>query len=288
MARIKKLDKLYFGTAGIPISTDRTLSSNNTTISGIKRVNELGLNNMEVEFVRGVYMNEEKAKEVGKIAKKENIILTAHAPYYINLNSNEKPKIHASVNRILQTASIAQKFGGFSIVFHPGYYMGMNQEKTYENMKKALTLVVEGMKENGINDIWIRPETTGKSSQFGDVDQIINLSNEFDEIAPCIDFAHLYARHQGKWNSYEDFSKILEMIEKERPEELKRLHIHMSGIDFNKGGEGKHLTLNGSKFNYKAVLKALKDFNVKGVVISESPIIEEDALLLKKEFEKLK
>jgi len=87
--------------------------------------------------------------------------------------------------------------------------------------------------------------------------------------------------------TYSNENNILEMIEKQDKTELKRMHIHMSGIEFNKGGEKRHLTLKGSKFKYREVLKVLKDFNVKGVVISESPIDEEDALLLKKEFENI-
>jgi len=65
------------------------------------------------------------------------------------------------------------------------------------------------------------------------------------------------------------------------------LHIHMGGIKYNEKGERNHLPLLESDFNYTACLKALKDFDVKGCVISEGPLLEKDALLLKNTFMKL-
>ena len=39
--------------------------------------------------------------------------------------------------------------------------------------------------------------------------------------------------------------------------------------------------------NYKDLLKAFKDFNVKGALVCESPNIEDDTVLIKKYYETL-
>lgn len=270
------MDKLRFGTAGIPLST-----KDPNTVNGIKRVRELGLDSMELEFVRSINISAERAPEVKKVAKENDIILTCHAPYYINLNSNEEAKVNASINRILQSARIAWLCGGYSVCFHAAYYMKMEPKVVYNVVKRNLMKIVETLSNEG-NKIWIRPETTGKPTQFGDLDEILNLSSEIEQVMPCVDFSHFHARTNGKFNSYEEFSQILQKIENVLGKEgLNNMHIHVSGIEYGEKGEKNHLNLKDSDMNYKELMKAFKDFNVKGVVISESPNIESDALLMK-------
>ena len=278
----EKINRLLFGTAGIPLSTPKPGS-----IEGVKHNRKLGFSCMEIEFVRGVKMSPETALELGKEAKKQNIILTSHAPYYINLNSLEKPKIYASINRILQTARIANIFGGYSITFHPAFYMNLDKEKVYETVRTRLKEIIKTLQNENIN-LWIRPETTGKGTQFGDIDELIRLSTEVEQVMPCVDFAHLHARSAGSYNTHKEFEQVMEKMEKHLGKTaLNNMHIHMSGINYGEKGERNHLVLKESDMNYKDLMKALKEFKCKGVVISESPNIEEDAILMKDYYEKL-
>ncbi len=272
------MDRLRIGTAGIPLSTPKP-----SILNGIKQVKELGLDAMELEFVRGVNLSSENAKLAKKIAQSNDVVLTAHAPYYINLNSPDKAKKEASIQRILLTAERAWEAGAYSIVFHAAYYLNSDKSKTYETVKESLKRIVKEVQDKGIK-LWIRPETTGKPTQFGDLDELIRLSQEIEQVLPCIDFAHIHARSNGKFNSYEEFIEILKKIEKELGKEaLKNMHIHFSGIAYGEKGEQNHLILKESDFNYKEMVKAWKDFKIKGVAISESPNLEGDALLIKKE-----
>jgi deoxyribonuclease IV len=279
---IKISKNLIFGTAGIPLSTTES-----GTLGGIKRVNELGLGAMELEFVRSVNIKEEKAAQVNELAKKENIELTCHGQYYINLNSLEIEKIKASVFRIMNAANIANLCGAKSLTFHAGFYQGMEKEKTYENIKKQIKTIVQQLKQNN-NPIIIRPETTGKGTQWGDIDEIIKLSQEIEQVLPCIDFSHLHARSNGAFNTKKEFDNVLEKVEKNLGKEaLNNMHCHVSGIEYSEKGERNHLILEDSDMNYKDLMKSFKDFNAKGIIISESPNIEQDALLMKKVYEKI-
>ena len=274
-------DKLLFGTAGIPIGTpDRN------TINGVAYVRELKLDAMELEFVRMINISKQVAPDVREVAKKNDVTLTCHAPYYINLSSHEKAKARASVDRILNSARIAKLCGAFSVCFHAAFYQKSEPEKVYAAVKDAMEEITKTLKDEG-NDIWVRPETTGKATQFGSLKEILKLSEEFDNVMPCIDFSHLCARENGKVNSYSEFSKVLEEVEKVLGKKgLENMHMHISGIEYGEKGERKHLVLKDSEFKYEDLLKALKEFKVKGVVICESPNIEEDALLMKKSFER--
>ena len=270
--------QLIFGTAGTPISARIY-----TTEGGIERIVELGLSCMEVEFVQGVRMSPEKAFLVGKVAAENGVMLTAHGPYFINLNANEPEKISASKERILQTARISSIFGARSITFHAAFYLKKSPIETYTTVKKHLDDILTILRKED-NEVMLRPEITGKPSQFGSLEELLQLSVELEGIAPCIDFSHMHAR-TGEANSYQEFVGILDQIEDKLGRQgLDDMHIHVSGIAYGKKGEIKHLMLSDSDFQYVELLKALKERKAKGVVICESPVMEEDALLLQRTY----
>jgi len=277
-----KTDGLLFGTGGVPIS-----AQSRSTEAGIESIAELGLGCMEVEFVQGVKMSPEVAVSVGALAAKKNVVLTAHGPYFVNLNAVEPQKVHMSKERILQTARIAALFGARSITFHAAFYLKSTPAETYAVVKKQLQQVVNTLRKEG-NRVMISPEVTGKLSQFGTIEELLKLSSEIEGVLPCIDFSHWHAR-TGKANSYQEFSGILDQVERKLGRRgLDNMHIHLSGIAYGKKGEIKHLMLPESNLRYAELLKALKERKAKGVVICESvPYLEQDALLLQQTYHEL-
>ncbi len=273
---------LYFGPAGIPIQTKKR-----DTVEGIKTVRQLGLDAMEIEFVKGVRLSEAKAREVRKVAENEGVRLTVHAPYWINLNSQDPVKYKNSIQHILNSARIGFIAGATSVCFHPAFYQKTDPEIVYQRVKEALEEVMDTLKEEGI-DIAIRPETMGKPSQFGSLEEVVRLSKEIPGVLPLLDFAHLHARAGGKFNSYEEFVQILRYVKQELgPQALQDVHFHVSGIDYGPKGERKHLILEESDFRYQDLLRAFRDEGVSGIIICESPNLEEDTALLKRTWESL-
>ena len=274
-------DKLLFGTGGTPHS-----SKSESTAHGIERIAELGLDCMEVEFVYGANMNQIMARKVCETAKSLNVKLSAHGPYYINLNAHEEEKLIASKKRLLQTARIASVIGAQGIVFHPAFYLKDPPDEVYAKVKKELSDTIRAIREEDIH-VTLRAETTGKGSQFGSLDEVLRLSAEIDGVAPCIDFTHLHAR-EGKSNSYKEFKSILKQIEDNLGRgALNDMHIHLSGIKYSGKGELSHLNLSESDMNYIELFKAWKEFDIKGLVICESPSLEGDALIMQKAYNSL-
>ena len=273
--------QLLFGTGGIPRSTKGTSS-----ILGIKRIRELGLDCMELEFVQGVRMSENGAKNVLEAAIKEEVALSVHAPYYINLNSYEEEKLKASLERIYQAARIGSLCGAESIVLHAGFYQKSSKKHTFESVSKALKILTKQLQDEGIPAV-LRPETMGKRTQFGTLEEVLELSAAIEGGMPCIDFCHLHAR-EGKENSYQEFTEILSRVEESLGNEgLSNMHMHVSGVEYGINGEKKHLNLKESDFNYPILMKTLKEFNTRGRVIIESPILEQDALMLREIYTEL-
>ena len=232
------MDRLNFLTAGIPLkSVPRTYKK------AFADLTELGLNGIEIEFVRGVNISSSNIKEVQELAVPQKMVLTAHAPFFVNLNSQEQDKVDASIARVIETARMAKTLGLFSIVFHAAYYMGMSSEETYQKVKQGFSQIMQVVYDEDIN-VFVRPETTGKATQWGDLDEVIRISKEFDKVLPCIDFSHLYARTVGQNNTYDDFCRILETIGTELGSfALENFHAHVAGIEYTPKGETKHLNL---------------------------------------------
>ncbi len=276
------MKSLLFGTPGIPIST-----SPRDTLNGVKQVRALGLDAMEFEFVQNVHVNEQLAPVIKKTAEELGVVITCHGQYYVNLAAIEPAKLHASIDRMLSAARRVNECGGYSITWHMGYYLGRPKDKVHEIVTHGVKEVVKKLQDEGIK-IWIRPETTGKETQWGDLQETIKLSQEVEQVLPCVDFGHLHARYNGKNNTLEEFRDILSQIEKGLGREaLDNMHIQCCGINYGPKGEKNHLNFEESDFNWKDMLKAWKEFKIKGVVITESPNIEGDALMLKRAWQKL-
>ncbi|MFQ6070688.1 MAG: TIM barrel protein [Candidatus Aminicenantales bacterium] len=271
-------EKLLFGTAGVPHSASRP-----STMAGISRVAELGLDCLEIEFVMGMKMRTDLAGKIKKLTMEKNINLSVHAPYFLNLNSQEEGKRLASQERLLSTARMAALCGAENVVFHPGYYGKSAEEEACETILGGIKEVASILRSER-SPVVLRPETMGKRSQFGSLEEILKLCQEVEGILPCIDFSHIHAR-EGKANSYSDFYRILKKTEKKLgAAALKKAHIHISGAEYGDKGELKHINLEESDFRYDEWIQVLKDFGIEGMVVCESPNLEKDALMLKKLF----
>jgi len=277
----KRQTSLLFGTAGVPPSAPRPSS-----VAGIRQIRLLGLDCMELDFVRSVTMGDRTATEVEHTAAAEQVQLSVHAPYYINLNADDAGTVKDSRTRILKAARVGWKCGAKHVVFHAGYYQRYSAEMTYSRIRSHVLELSQQLQAEGIQ-VWLRPETMGRRSQFGSLDEILELSSELEGVAPCLDFAHLHAR-SGRDNSYEEFVAHLQRVEdKLGRNSLNDAHIHISGIEYGPQGERRHLMLDESDLRYEALLQALIDCDVRGQVICESLNTQQDALLLQQVYRQL-
>jgi len=227
----------------------------------------MGLDCMEVEFTYGVRMDPKSAQEVGALAREKGVLLSVHAPYYINLASEEKEKLAASKKRILDSCQRAHAMGAHSVTFHAGFYQTRTAGQTYERIKKAMV----GLQKQIARRKWqvtLCPEVTGKPSQFGSLEELLRLKKETG-CGITVDFSHLYARHQGDI----DYAAILKKLP-------KKFHAHFSGIEYGPKGEKKHIRTTPQFF--EPLARALVKRNPDITIISESPKPYKDAVMMKK------
>lgn len=269
------MERLLFGISGLPMGLG---SKKFDYASAIPYLKSIGLDAMELLFVRNVNVTDKNREAIIRAKEEHDFYLSAHGSHYTNLNAEDVLKQEQSLSRITAAAEGLRKVGGRSLVFHPGYYMKESKEKAYETIKKnLLKLPVQG--------IDYRLETTGKGTQFGTIEELVTLCKEVAACKLCIDFAHIHARRIGGLKDYNDFYEILLYVFNHLGRAaLDDLHIHMGGIQYSDKGEVRHLPLLESDFNYSSCLKVLKDFNAGGCIIAEGPLLEQDALLLKETY----
>nr|WP_317896481.1 deoxyribonuclease IV [Pyrofollis japonicus] len=256
-------------------------------VKAVEYVAKEGLDAMEYEAVRGVRISEAKARAIGEAAKKYDVLLSMHAPYFINFASPEEQTVKKSQERLRAAVQASYWMGAYAVVFHPGYYKGNSSpEEALKRTIEGIRPVVEWMKQEGVKGVWIAPETTGKTSQVGSIEEVIAICRELEMARPAVDWAHLYARSEGKFiTKIDDVIKVIEFIEKELGSwAVKPLHTHFSKIEYGRGGEREHHTLAEEEYgpDWRIVCRGYKETGIEGVIISESPILDKDALVMKK------
>lgn len=240
---------------------------------------------MEMEWVQRVPVQPERMAEIRKTAERLGMYLTVHAPYYINLNAQDE-KLAASKKRIIDALSMAEIAGAHSVCVHPAFYQGTDPTIVYERVCTATEEILKHKKKLFPN-VNLAYETMGKKAQFGTLEEVLKVSREFG-LYPTLDPAHLHARYNGAINSTKEFEEMFDTyVEYLGKESLKQMHIHYSGIEYTEKGERKHLPLRKSDARWKEFLAVLKKRKIGGTVVCESPILEEDTVLLLRTFEGL-
>ena len=225
---------------------------------GLEKVHSLGLNAMEVEFTHGVRMPDSQAKKLGDGARKLGIELSVHCPYYINLASSDKAKLSASKKRILDSCGKAHLLGARYIVFHAGFYQERSKKETSRLIRKEIRDMARTVKKNRWDDVVLAPETTGKASQFGSLDELLELRQEVG-CGLCVDFAHLLAR-----DSRIDYDDVFDKLKG-----ISHIHAHFSGIEYTEKGERRHLITD--KKAIRPLAKKILERDVDITIINESP-----------------
>lgn len=273
---------LHIHCPGTPLSTKPK-----TFIDGLDEVKRLGLDGEEIQFGRGIFLKEDKFQDTKDKIQALGLQTTIHGPFYVNLNAKERPKYHASIGYITKAAKVGAAIGAKSVCFHPAYRFDNTPTELIKTVREALTEIEDYIKTEGL-DIHVRPESGGKKSQFGTLEELIEVCQGFDHIKPCVDFAHHMAVSGGELNNFEAFCGMLEKYKDGLGvSALKEMHIHAGSVAFTEKGETHALMLDDpeSQFKYKELIAALVEFQVEGWVTVETPDVERSALMFKKEYE---
>ncbi|MEM3695169.1 MAG: TIM barrel protein [Candidatus Bathyarchaeia archaeon] len=276
-------DRPRFGPAGVP-PTFRILKAKLEDVP--KLLKDEGLDAFEYQAVRWgtkPQMRREEAEKLGLKAAENDVWLSLHGSYFINF-CGEKEVIEASKQRLIACATAAEWMKAHTVVFHPGFYGKAPRTEVFKNCLEALKDVVESLEALNIKSVKIGPETMGKPSQLGSLEEILSLCEEVEQTQPVIDWAHLHARENGRFKTIDDFRSVIEAIENRLgTEAIKNMHCHFTKVEFTEKGEKCHHVLEEESYgpDFAMLAKVIVEFNLKPVIISESPILDLDAIKMR-------
>lgn len=253
---------------------------------------KMGLSAYEYQCSKGIKIGEKTARQIGEQAAINNIFLSIHAPYYINMASPEKVKRDNSKKYIIKTLMVAKWMGARRVVLHTGSCSKQERKKALNTAIETLKEVLAEADEMGLSEITLCPEVLGKINQLGTLEEIISMCKVDERLIPTIDFGHLHARGKGSLNSVKDFENVFDIVEnKLGKERLKNIHCHFSRVEFSKGGEKRHWSIDDKDYGpeFEFLAEALCEKEIEPVIICESRHnMAEDALKLKNIYEEIK
>ena len=237
-----------------------------------KWLREMGLSAYEYSFGRGVSLSEEMADKIAGYARENDIAVSAHAPYFINLANPDPEKREASFRYITDSARLVTRLGGDRVVVHVGALMKLSRDDALKNCREGLKEVYGRLDGLGLSQVHLCPETMGRKSQIGDLRETLNFCLMDERLIPCIDFAHLHALGQGALNTPEDFAAVLDEIERTLgPDRAHAMHIHFSTIEYTAAGEKRHRTFAEEKYGprFEHLAPLLKERGYQPRIICE-------------------
>ena len=269
---------IRIGPAGIPLSCKGR--TNKDGIIYIKKV--LDLNAMEIQLIRGIQtVSDEEADFIRNFAEENDIELHVHAPYYINLAGDED-EIELSKSKILYSGRLANRLGAKILVIHPGFYGDRSKEETKELIIKNLKDIVSQFKKENIRTK-LGIETMGKQKVFGSLDEVIEVCKKVIGTVPALDLGHIHARCNGCLKTREDFEMIFDKV---KPLKLKHYLIHITGVLYENGNEYYHIPIKKGDMPLEPLINIILDNKYNVTLISESPLLEHDAMYIRLQIEK--
>jgi len=279
-------DHSRFGPAGVP-PLFRAMGADLLAVPALLR--EEGLDAFEYEAVRWgkiPQIKQAEAEKLGLEAKRNDVLLSVHGSYYINL-AGEKDVLEASKQRLIACANAAEWMGAYVAVFHPGFYGKIGKSGAFKKCVESLKDVVKTMESLGIRNVKLGAETMGRHVQLGSLEEILNICAEVDRTQLVIDWSHLHARGMGRFRTKLDFRSVIEEVENKLGIEAARnMHCHFTKIEFTEKGEKRHHVLDEKKYgpNFQLLAETISEFKLCPVVICETPMLDIDAMKMKNTF----
>lgn len=255
-------------------------------------VKDCGLDCFEYSFGQGIRMSEEKAVSIGEAFAAEQIELSVHAPYFVNLGNPDDEMAAKSYGYLIDSGKYLKLMGGRRCVFHPAAQGKEAREVVVERTLDRMKTLRDYLYLNDLQELTFCPETMGKQAQIGTVEEVIRFCEVDPIFTPCVDFGHVNAREQGSLKTKADYLRILEeLISRLGYERVRHFHVHFSKIMYGAKGEIKHLTFADTVYGpeFEPLAEALLECKLEPYIVSESAGTQDvDALYMKRAYERAK
>ena len=216
---------VYFGPGGN--SEAFKVAGLKSTVDAPRWLSEIGLDAYEYEAGNGLAANSATLTAIGREAKKYNISMSYHTPYFISLSGVVEEKRLKSIDYIKQSLDASKLLGAKTIVVHAGSAAKITRDEAMRLAGDTLARTIASVDTYGIK---IGIETMGKINQLGTLDEVLELCRIDSAYVPVIDFGHLNARELGGFFMQPDVVDASVLKEAQAcPENYQTLSVRVSG-----------------------------------------------------------
>lgn len=253
----------------------------------------VGLSAYEYSFGKGFTMSQDTAKLLGKRAKENDILLSFHAPYYVNFANESDEMAKKSFEYVRKGMEYIKIAGGRDLVVHLASCGKLDRNTALKLTEKRIDECLKIIYDQNLDTCGkICPETMGKYMQIGTYEEIVNFCTKDKILVPTFDFGHINCILQGGLKSEDDYKRIFDYsFNKLGEDKTKNCHIHFSKIEYSSKGEIKHLNLDDAVYgpNFEPLAKVIDEYKLTPTIISESKQrMMEDAIKLKEIYDSCK
>ena len=290
---------LRLGPAGVPLSC-----KGRTIVEGMDDITSLGLETMEIQTVRSVQPKHfDQYWQAGILSHKTDFEMNMHGPYYAELLGNKRER-GRSLAKMEATVQAAKVINARHIVFHVGPYMGYSRGKdANEQIANIFSGVVErtrelwgdkSLEEQHVAFPWLTEdepaligiETSGRQELWGTLEEVLEVANHVEGTVPVLNMAHIHARGHGRLRTSEDYGELFDMVR----ERLggKTFYCHFSGVEHRMGNAMHYTQVKKSDLKFEPLAEFLAEDGdwLDVTVISDSPLLEHDAMFMKQQYER--
>jgi len=290
---------LKLGPAGVPLSC-----KGRTIVEGMDDITVLGLDAMEVQTVRTVQPHHfDQYWQAGILSWKSDFEMNMHGPYYAELLGSKRER-----NRTLSKMEASMQAGKLVNARHITYHVGPYGD--YEPGGKAneeLVNIFSGVVDR-VRSIWgdekeeeeysafpwvheaepslVGIETSGRQDLWGTVEEVLEVCNHVEGTVPVLNMAHIHARGHGRMRTSEDYAELFDQVRENYGG--SKFYCHFAGVEHRMGNALHYTQIKKSDLKFEPFAEFLAEEGdwMDITIISDSPLLEHDAMYMLQHYDK--
>ena len=290
---------LKLGPAGVPLSC-----KGRTIVEGMDDITVLGLDAMEVQTVRTIQPQHfDQYWQAGILSWKSDFEMNMHGPYYAELlgSKRERNRTLSKMETSLQAGKI---INARHLTFHVGPY-GEYEPGTEANEQVANVMagVVERVREvwgdeEEEEDYYAFPwvhesepslvgvETSGRQELWGTVEEVLEVCNHVEGTVPDLNMGHIHARGHGRLRTSEDYAELFDQARETYGGST--FYCHFAGVEHRMGNALHYTQIKKSDLKFEPFAEYLAEEGdwMDITIISDSPLLEHDAMYMLQHYDK--
>jgi deoxyribonuclease-4 len=290
---------IKLGPAGVPLSC-----KGRTIVEGMDDITVLGLDAMEVQTVRTIQPQHfDQYWQAGILSWKSDFEMNMHGPYYAELLGSRRER-----NRTLSKMETSLQAGKIINARHLTFHVGPYAE--YEpgsDANEQVANVMAGVVDR-VREVWgdaeeeedysafpwvheaepslVGIETSGRQELWGTVEEVLEVCNHVEGTVPVLNMGHIHARGHGRLRTSEDYAELFDQARETYGGST--FYCHFAGVEHRMGNALHYTQIKKSDLKFEPFAEYLAEEGdwMDITIISDSPLLEHDAMYMLQHYDK--